>query len=104
MPSIINDSETQIKAKTWTRWNGRTEKSKNEKYYDRSAKQKEKIECDDEIIIRNPGETMWSEGKVKQETRERSYKVEVDVKNYIRNRIDIKPVVKRSKEVEKEER
>ena len=32
---------------------------------------------------------MWSEGKVKEETRERSYKVEVDGKNNIRNRIDI---------------
>ena len=74
---------------------------KPKKFYDRSVKQKEKIEDDDELLIRNPGETTWSEGKVKEEPRERSYKVEVDGKNYIRNRIDIKPLVNEVKKKRK---
>ena len=71
-------------------------------YYDRGAKKKQKIENQDEIIIIKPGETTWSEGKITEEIRDRSYKVEVDGKSYVRNRIDIQTLINKNKDEEKE--
>ena len=63
-------------------------------YYDRTAKDKREISDDEEILMKKPGESTWTQGSCVQMERNRSYEVVVDDKTYLRNRIDIKPVRK----------
>ena len=60
-------------------------------YYDRSAKDKQELANDEDIMIRKPGESTLQQSCIKMD-RNRSYEVLVDNKIYRRNRIDIKPI------------
>ena len=62
-------------------------KKENQKeYYDRAIRNYEDIYPEDEILIKLPGKKTWTKGKCKQEVNTRSYKLEVENDEYIRNR------------------
>ena len=67
---------------------------KQKLYYDRTAKDKREISDDEEMLMKKPGESTWTQGSCIKMERNRSYEVVVDDKTYRRNRIDIKPVRK----------
>ena len=74
---------------------------KQKTYYDRNTKNKNKIQEENDIIMRKPGEKTWTRGECLNEERNRSIQVEVDGRIYTRNRIDLKVVKKENKENEK---
>ena len=74
---------------------------KQKTYYDRNTKNKNKIQEENDIIMRKPGEKTWTCGECLTEERNRSIQVEMDGRIYTRNRIDLKVVNKENKENEK---
>ena len=63
-------------------------------YYYITAKDKREISDDEEILMKKPGESTWTQGYCVNMEWNRSYEVVVNDKTYRRNRIDIKPVRK----------
>ena len=73
-------------------------KEKQKEYYDRAIRNYEDIYPEDEILIKLPRKKTWTKGKCKQEVNTRSYKLEVENAEYIRNRKDIKILKKEERE------
>ena len=76
VPHVITDIPERIKVR----------KQKQKFYYDRHARELPKLCEGDAIRMRLPGESKWSLGRVISDVGNRSYVVEVNGKQYRRNR------------------
>ena len=59
------------------------------KYHDRNVRERKELKKEQPVLMKKPGETTWSIGKSKEMLAERKYLIEVDEKQYVRNRRDL---------------
>ena len=63
--------------------------STQKKYHDRNVRERKELKKEQPVLMKKPGETTWSIGKSKEMLAERKYLIEVDEKQYVRNRRDL---------------
>ena len=59
------------------------------KYHDRNVREIKELKKEQPVLMKKPGETTWIIGKSKEILAERKYLIEVDEKQYVRNRRDL---------------
>ena len=65
-------------------------KEKQIYYYDKSTRNYERIKTNENVHVKLNGDKTWSKGRMKEEISDRKYIVEINNKEYIRNRKHIK--------------
>ena len=59
------------------------------KYHDSNVRERKELKKEQPVLMKKPGETTWSIGKSKEMLAERKYLIEVDEKQYVKNRRDL---------------